>query len=344
MTTVVTQEYEPVSVAVASRNPSSIQLPIISWENISVKSFKAANIIQNIPAIFNGSSKLEGKEILHGISGQVNGGLHAFLGMSGSGKTTLLNVLAYRLDPIRMGYTGDLRINGKSYREKDFKTFGAYVSQDPVVFAEFTVFETLWYTSELILRGKFDYQKRIERVNEVIKLFGLEHCRNIIVGDSRHKGISGGELKRLYIAASILSKPKIIFLDEPTTGLDSLNAHLLISSLQELVRQNNCTVIATIHQPQKKTFELFDTLTLLRHGKVAYQGNVSDVVGYFKSIGFEDSYEKNPANHLLNVLAINSHTVTDENDDFVYFSPKVDISLGSDYPPLEQTFKANIFW
>jgi ABC-type multidrug transport system ATPase subunit len=113
---------------------------------------------------------------------------------SGSGKTTLLNVLAYRLDPVRQGFSGQLRINGKEYQERDFKAFGAYVSQDPVLFSEFTVFETLWYTAELVLYNTTDRAGRLERVNEVIKLFDLNHCRNVIVGNSRFKGISGGKL------------------------------------------------------------------------------------------------------------------------------------------------------
>jgi ABC-type multidrug transport system ATPase subunit len=60
-------------------------------------------------------------------------------------------------------------------------------------------------------------------------------------------------------------------------GLDSLNAHQLVSNLRDYVQMNNATVISTIHQPQKKTFELFDSLTLLRHGRIAYQGPIQSV-------------------------------------------------------------------
>jgi hypothetical protein len=68
---------------------NSSQAPMISWDSIRVNSYTTANIVQNIPTIIEnitgkGKSQLTGKELLHGVSGQVNGGLHAFLGMSGT--------------------------------------------------------------------------------------------------------------------------------------------------------------------------------------------------------------------------------------------------------------------
>ena len=85
--------------------------------------------------------------------------------------------------------------------------------------AELTVSETLYYAAELRLPQEFSAEQKANRVEECIELMGIGHCKNVIVGDSRHKGISGGERKRVCIAMELLSKPRLLFLDEPTSGI-----------------------------------------------------------------------------------------------------------------------------
>ena len=90
--------------------------------------------------------------------------------------------------------------------------------KDDVLHAELTVDETLYYTSKLRLPAKLTDDERKERVDQVIDMMNIQHTRKVIVGDSRRKGISGGERKRLCVAMELLSKPKLLFLDEPTSG------------------------------------------------------------------------------------------------------------------------------
>ena len=130
-----------------------------------------------------------------------------------------MNALAQRLDLLRAVAHGDLRINGKEYSKKDLKRYAGYVMQDDLLNARFTVEETLYYNAEFRISGSVpDYTDRRQRVDYILDLLDIRHCKDVLVGDSRVKGISGGERKRLAVGIELLSKPKLLFLDEPTTG------------------------------------------------------------------------------------------------------------------------------
>ena len=96
----------------------------------------------------------------------------------------------------------------------------SYVTQDDVHFSTLTVHETLYYASLLRLEeGVYTRDTRAKRVEEMISMLGLEEARNTIVGDGMfHKGISGGQTRRLTIGVEIMNLPDCLFLDEPTTG------------------------------------------------------------------------------------------------------------------------------
>ena len=84
----------------------------------------------------------------------------------------------------------------------------------------------------------------------------------------------------------LITDPNLIFLDEPTTGLDSFTATSVMESLGDLARKDNRTVISTIHQPNSDIFEMFDRLMLLARGKIIYFNKASIAVDYFSGIGF----------------------------------------------------------
>ena len=139
------------------------------------------------------------------------------MGPSGSGKSSLLNALAMRLDhAVRM--CGSLRLNGREYSRRLLKQCSGYVMQDDLLNGRMTVEETLSYTAELKLPKDTTPEARAKRVDQVIKQMGLGHARGVIVGDSLLKGISGGERKRLCVAMELLTRPALLFLDEPTSG------------------------------------------------------------------------------------------------------------------------------
>jgi len=84
----------------------------------------------------------------------------------------------------------------------------------------------------------------------------------------------------------LITDPTLIFLDEPTTGLDSFTATSVMETLGDLARKDNRTVISTIHQPNSDIFDMFDRLVLLAKGKIIYFNQASLSVEYFGSIGY----------------------------------------------------------
>eukprot|EP01036_Dinobryon_divergens_P027780 gene27780-36607_t len=262
---------------------------VLTWQNLSVTT-KAR---RNIPP----------KAIISSIDGSISGGLWGIMGASGSGKTTLLSVLSLRLDTMRMTVSGDIRLNGKPYNRNLLKSVSGYVMQDDLVHAMLTVLETLRYTAALRMSSSNSRADREKRVDEVLLLMGIDYCRDVIVGDSRNKGISGGERKRLCVAMELLNRPKLLFLDEPTSGLDSTTAFDLMETLKDLADRGECTVVCTIHQPQTKIYNLLDNLLLMKKGSIVYQGSCAQTEAYFAAQGYPCPERTNPADHLLDLIS-----------------------------------------
>eukprot|EP00300_Choanocystis_sp_HF-7_P015218 c18976_g1_i1.p1 GENE.c18976_g1_i1~~c18976_g1_i1.p1 ORF type:complete len:664 (+),score=172.76 c18976_g1_i1:90-2081(+) len=254
---------------------------VLTWKDLVIKSAKG------------------NKTLLQG-SGMINGGLWALMGPSGSGKSTLLNVLACRLDPT-CTVTGEFRLNGQKYTNTELKKVAGYVMQDDLLSAFLTVQETLDYTATLRLSDCAP-DVRKQRVDYVIRQVGLDHCRHVIVGNALRKGISGGERKRLCVAQELLLQPSLLFLDEPTSGLDSATALDLIRTLQHLSR-TVCTVVCSIHQPQSSIFNLFDSIVLVKSGRVVFFGSVRRALLTFQAAGFPVPPLTNPADHIIDVLS-----------------------------------------
>ena len=98
----------------------------------------------------------------------------------------------------------------------------------------------------------------------------------------------------------MVTGPQIVFLDEPTTGLDSHNALRVMKSLKNLCSKHNVTVICTVHQPRSNIFHLFDNIMLLDAGRTVYFG--ADPVRYFRQLGMDCPHYMNPADFLLDII------------------------------------------
>ena len=112
----------------------------------------------------------------------------------------------------------------------------------------------------------------------------------------------------MCIAIELLSNPRLLFLDEPTSGLDSTTALSVCSALKALAESGACTVICTIHQPQQKIFELFDSLVLLKQGKIVYLGSSAKSIVFLDSVGLPCPQGVNPADHLLEIISPKKET------------------------------------
>ena len=104
----------------------------------------------------------------------------------------------------------------------------------------FTVEECLMFTAKLKINASYEEQKK--RVNELLEDLGLVKCKDTYIGGPDLKGISGGERKRASIGVELVSNPSLIFLDEPTTGLDSYTATTLMKILQKLAESGRTII------------------------------------------------------------------------------------------------------
>lgn len=253
---------------------------------------------------FLGRKKTE-KEILSDINGIMKPGLNAILGPTGGGKSSLLDVLAARKDP--RGLSGDVLINGAP-QPANFKCTSGYVVQDDVVMGTLTVRENLQFSAALRLPTTMKNHEKNERINMVIKELGLEKVADSKVGTQFIRGVSGGERKRTSIGMELITDPSILFLDEPTTGLDSSTANAVLLLLKRMSKHGR-TIIFSIHQPRYSIFKLFDSLTLLASGKLMFHGPAQAALEYFASAGYQCEPYNNPADFFLDVINGDSSAV-----------------------------------
>lgn len=255
----------------------------------------------------------EPKVILDDLSGSIEPGQFlSIIGASGAGKTTLLNFLSGKEVSKNLEKTGSIKINGV---EKDsIKNFGAlmaYIQQEDILLQTMTVKECMLFAAKLKLAGTPEYKE--ERVAKVIASLRLGKCADTKIGGPLVKGVSGGERKRCSIGVELITDPNLIFLDEPTTGLDSFTATQVMQLLRDLAAEGR-TILSTIHQPNTETFELFDKLMLLARGKIIYFNQASVAVDYFSSIGYQCPELINPADYFMGIMSIESIDVEDTDN------------------------------
>eukprot|EP01079_Euglenida_sp_SAG-EU17-18_P003930 gene3930-721_t len=215
-----------------------------------------------------------------GMSGTaMQGRTLAIMGPSGAGKTTLLNAISDRLDQDRNHVMkGRVYLNGVPYQSK-YKSLFSFVTQDDILFASFNPKELLDFNAGI--RARSTRQHRQQVVSDTIQVLALDKCSKTRVGEpGLARGLSGGERKRTSVACELVSKPSVIFLDEPTTGLDSSTALTLIGHLKTLAREQHKAVVFTVHQPSSDIFHEFDDLLLLAEGRVAYHGPANQALAY----------------------------------------------------------------
>ncbi|KFP59313.1 ATP-binding cassette sub-family G member 2, partial [Cariama cristata] len=251
------------------------------------------------------------KKILHNVYGIMKPGLNAILGPTGSGKSSLLDVLAARKDP--SGLSGEVLIDGIP-QPPNFKCISGYVVQDDVVMGTMTVRENLHFSAALRLPSSIGVKEKEERVTQIISELGLSKVADAKVGTELIRGVSGGERKRTNIGMELITEPPVLFLDEPTTGLDASTANAVLILLKKLSRRGR-TIIFSIHQPRYSIFKLFDSLTLLALGKVLYHGPAKQALEYFSSIGYECEPFNNPADFFLDIINGDSTAVGATKED-----------------------------
>jgi len=212
----------------------------------------------------------------------------------------LLNVLAGRIVGGHSGktLTGDILANGEQIQPLHFQKHVAYVTQDDALFATATAREALEFSARLRLPRSMSKSERATIVEDIISSLGLLKCQHTMVGSENLRGLSGGERKRVAIGVELVSNPACLFLDEPTSGLDSWSA-LNVVHILKAISATGCTTICSIHQPSSEVFNSFDSLVLLGHGNVIYQGVVREVDVPFQALGLGVPLLTNVADHVM---------------------------------------------
>lgn len=251
------------------------------------------------------------KDILIDLNGIMKPGLNAIMGATGSGKSSFLDVLAARKDPT--GLSGEVLINGAP-QPPNFKCLSGYVVQDDVVMGTLTVRENLTFSAALRLPSTITQEEKKQKVNKLIQELGLGRVADSKVGTQLIRGISGGERKRTNIGMELIIDPPVLFLDEPTTGLDASTANSVLLLLKRMANHGR-TIILSIHQPRYSIYRLFDSLTLLVSGKQVYHGPAQKALEYFSDIGYTCEPHNNPADFFLDVINGDSTAVALSNVD-----------------------------
>uniref|UniRef100_A0A0E0KXV3 ABC transporter G family member 5 n=1 Tax=Oryza punctata TaxID=4537 RepID=A0A0E0KXV3_ORYPU len=266
------------------------------------------------------------KALLDGISGQARDGeLLAVMGASGSGKSTLLDALAGRIS--RESLRGRVELNGEALLGRRVRAISAYVMQDDLLYPMLTVRETLLFAAEFRLPRALSPDKKRARVDALIDQLGLARAAGTIIGDEGHRGVSGGERRRVSIGTDIIHDPILLFLDEPTSGLDSASAFMVVQVLRRIA-QSGSVVIMTIHQPSSRILNILDRLLLLSRGRTVYAGSPSGLKPFFSVFGYPIPDNENLVEFALDTIRELEHQ-PDGAAMLVEFSSRWQSSLGA---------------
>ncbi|XP_032690320.1 ATP-binding cassette sub-family G member 4-like [Odontomachus brunneus] len=237
------------------------------------------------------------KQILKGLDGIFRSTeLTAIIGPSGAGKSTLLNILSGFQEG---SYTGTVEYlnQGNKQSQRSCKKQLRYIQQTNNLYDYFTINEIMMIASYLKIDRSISRTSRQILINDILSTLSLLHIK-----ETRTDRLSGGEKKRLSIALELIDNPSLIFLDEPTTGLDSSAAVQCVTVLKKLAKTGR-TIICAIHQPSAALYEMFDYIYLVVDGYCMYHSPPGDTVKYFARQGFQCPKYHNPADYMLEVVS-----------------------------------------
>ncbi|CAB3223857.1 unnamed protein product [Arctia plantaginis] len=242
------------------------------------------------------------KTILKGVSGLFKSGqLTAIMGPSGAGKSSLMNALT---GFSTQGVTGRIRAgdsicelnsNNSMHSLKYYRKKSCYIMQDDRLNPLFTVIELMKFAADMKLGDTLTEKLKMSVITEILQTLGLTGSEN-----TRCCNLSGGQRKRLSIAVELIDNPPVLFLDEPTTGLDSRTSSQCMNLLKSLAR-NGRTIICTIHQPPASVYALFDQVYILAEGMCIYCGPSEETVPYLAGVGLQCPKYHNPADYILEI-------------------------------------------
>jgi len=209
-------------------------------------------------------------QAVKGIDLQIGAGQFvAILGPNGAGKTTLVEMIEGIQQPDR----GEILILGKQWKGNDhsLRNLIGLSLQETHFIDKLTVWETLRLFASFFRIGQ-------TRCEEVIHLIALEEKRKAYVVN-----LSGGQRQRLALGIALINKPKILLLDEPTTGLDPNARREIWDILRSLKHETNTSLILTTHYMEEAE-QLCDYIVIIDHGKILKQGTLTHLLGEIQDL------------------------------------------------------------
>ncbi|HLJ13746.1 MAG TPA: ATP-binding cassette domain-containing protein [Bryobacteraceae bacterium] len=242
--------------------------------------------VQNLVKLFGGFTAV------NNISFDVREGeIFAFLGPNGAGKTTTIKMLTTLLKPT----SGVIEVDGldPASRQNDVRQRIGIVFQDPSLDSELTAYENMDLHGVLYHMPR---KIRAERTERLLKVFELWDRR-----DSRVKQFSGGMKRRLEIARGLLHTPKILFLDEPTLGLDPQSRNQMWTQVKQLNEAERVTVFLTTHYMDEAE-RVAQRIAVIDHGGIVAQGTPGELKMQTNSDSLEQAF-----------LALTGSSIRDES-------------------------------
>lgn len=201
----------------------------------------------------------------------------SLLGLNGAGKTTLINMLSTQINPT----SGKATINGLDLKNDslEIRKIINISPQESAIAKNLTVRENLKLISTL-----YEIDNPEEKIEQIIDEFGLHEKENTLC-----KKLSGGQCRRLSIALAIITDPKILFLDEPTLGLDVKARKILWDIVEKL--KHKMTIILTIHYLEEVQF-LADSAAIISKGRIKVVGTIPEILASTNSNTLEEAFIK----------------------------------------------------
>jgi ABC-2 type transport system ATP-binding protein len=230
--------------------------------------------------VANLTRKFNGFTAVDNISFTVNKGeIFAFLGPNGAGKTTTIKILTTLLRPTR----GKISLDGNdpTKNQNAVRCSFGIVFQDPSLDDELTAYENMEFHGVLYGVPK---EIRRERIEQLLKFVELWHRRNDLA-----KKFSGGMKRRLEVARGLIHHPKILFLDEPTLGLDPQTRNHIWNYIKNLNEEEKMTVFFTTHYMEEAE-RVAQKIAIIDHGKIVAQGTPAELKQQTKTTSLEDAF------------------------------------------------------
>jgi ABC-2 type transport system ATP-binding protein len=209
-----------------------------------------------------------------------SGEVFGLLGKNGAGKTTLIRILTGLIKST----SGEAEVFGQNVND-DIMEIRKKVSLLP---QEASPYETLTAKENILyyagIQGQLSKREAKERTDELIQLIGLEGRENDLVKD-----FSGGMKRKVLVARALVTNPDLIFLDEPTSGIDIMGARVIRNLIKTLAKESNKTFFLTTHDLTDLS-ELCDRVGIIHDGKLVAVGSVDELEHQFKKSGLEDLF------------------------------------------------------